>query len=101
VFYCYVSDHPYYVAVQYHPEYLTRPLKPSPPYLGLLLAACGKLNSYLAHGCRLSPYNKYSDEEGLSDDGDLSDELVSLNLHPSSSSEALSRTDTAASVLSV
>lgn len=37
------TGHPYYVGVQYHPEYLTRPLKPSPPYLGLILAACGKL----------------------------------------------------------
>jgi CTP synthase len=26
------------VAVQYHPEYISRPLSPSPPYLGLILA---------------------------------------------------------------
>lgn len=38
-----LEDHPYYVGVQYHPEYLTRPLKPSPPFLGLVLAASGKL----------------------------------------------------------
>jgi CTP synthase len=38
-----LSDHPYYVGVQYHPEYLTRPLAPSPPYLGLVLASCNKL----------------------------------------------------------
>ncbi|XP_064084273.1 CTP synthase 1-like isoform X2 [Macrobrachium nipponense] len=50
-----LSDHPYYVACQYHPEYLTRPLKPSPPYLGLILAACGKLDQYLSRGCRMSP----------------------------------------------
>ena len=36
------SDHPYFVGVQYHPEYLTRPLSPSPPYLGLLLACLGQ-----------------------------------------------------------
>lgn len=30
--------HPYYVAVQYHPEYLSRPFRPSPPYLGLIEA---------------------------------------------------------------
>ena len=30
--------HPYYAAVQYHPEYISRPLSPSPPYLGLILA---------------------------------------------------------------
>jgi hypothetical protein len=39
--------HPYYVAVQFHPEYLSRPLRPSSPYVGLLLAASGQLDSYL------------------------------------------------------
>ena len=39
-------DHPFYVAVQYHPEYLSRPLNPSPPYLGLILASSNKLNNY-------------------------------------------------------
>jgi CTP synthase len=38
--------HPYFVATQYHPEYISRPLKPSPPYLGLVLAAAGKLQTY-------------------------------------------------------
>lgn len=33
------SIHPYFVAVQYHPEYLSRPFKPSPPYKGLMEAA--------------------------------------------------------------
>lgn len=41
------DEHPYYVGVQYHPEYQSRPLIPSPPFHGLVLAACGKLNSYL------------------------------------------------------
>lgn len=50
-----LDDHPYYVGVQYHPEYLSRPLKPSPPFLGLILASVGKLQSYLNKGCRLSP----------------------------------------------
>lgn len=44
-----VSTHPYFVATQYHPEYISRPLKPSPPYLGLLLAAVGKLQPYLSN----------------------------------------------------
>lgn len=52
---CSVSDHPYFVGVQYHPEFTSRPIKPSPPYLGLLLASAGKLQSYLQKGCRLSP----------------------------------------------
>jgi CTP synthase len=58
-----LQDHPYYVGVQYHPEYLTRPLKPSPPYLGLILAACGRLSNYLARGCRLSPDSRYGDAD--------------------------------------
>lgn len=83
------SDHPYFVGTQYHPEYLTRPLKPSPPYLGLVLAACGKLVSYMAHGCRFSPYSKYDNNDDLSDEEDaaIAEELVSLNLRPNSSSE--------------
>lgn len=29
-----VENHPFYVSVQFHPEYLSRPLSPSPPFLG-------------------------------------------------------------------
>jgi len=50
-----LDGHPYYVAVQFHPEYLSRPLKPSPPFLGLILASVKKLEKYLDQGCRLSP----------------------------------------------
>uniref|UniRef100_A0A8C5EMJ1 CTP synthase n=1 Tax=Gouania willdenowi TaxID=441366 RepID=A0A8C5EMJ1_GOUWI len=50
-----LEDHGYFVGVQYHPEFTSRPIKPSPPYFGLLLAAAGKLPSYLTKGCRLSP----------------------------------------------
>ncbi|TSQ69519.1 CTP synthase 1 [Bagarius yarrelli] len=50
-----IKDHPYFVGVQYHPEFTSRPFKPSPPYFGLLLAAAGKLQNYLIKGCRLSP----------------------------------------------
>lgn len=51
----FVSDHPFFVGVQYHPEFLSRPIKPSPPYFGLLLASVGRLPHYLQKGCRLSP----------------------------------------------
>lgn len=34
-------DHPYFVALQAHPEFCSRPLNPSPPFLGLVAAACG------------------------------------------------------------
>lgn len=36
------SVHPYFVGVQYHPEYLSRPFHPSPPYLGLIQAGLKK-----------------------------------------------------------
>ncbi|XP_035910855.1 CTP synthase [Anopheles stephensi] len=48
-----LTNHIYYVATQFHPEYLSRPLKPSPPFLGLILASVGKLESYLADGQKL------------------------------------------------
>lgn len=43
------EDHPFFVATQYHPEFLSRPLRPSPPFLGLVLAAAGQLNDYLVN----------------------------------------------------
>ena len=42
-----LTSHPYYVGVQYHPEYLSRPLKPSAPFVGLVLAACNKLKPFV------------------------------------------------------
>uniref|UniRef100_A0A671WKI3 CTP synthase n=1 Tax=Sparus aurata TaxID=8175 RepID=A0A671WKI3_SPAAU len=65
-----LEDHCYFVGVQYHPEFTSRPIKPSPPYFGLLLAAAGKLQSYLNKGCRLSPRScigRYADSHVGSD----------------------------------
>lgn len=42
-----IQSHPYFVGVQFHPEYTSQPFKPSPPYLGLLLAATDNLELYL------------------------------------------------------
>src|SRR5687768_16918150 len=36
-----LKDHPYYVGIQFHPEYLSRVLSPSKPFLGLVAASCG------------------------------------------------------------
>lgn len=36
-----LKDHPYFVGLQAHPEFCTRPLNPSPPFLGLVAAASG------------------------------------------------------------
>ncbi|ODN84017.1 CTP synthase, variant 2 [Cryptococcus amylolentus CBS 6039] len=36
-----LAEHPYFVGLQAHPEFCSRPLNPSPPFLGLVAAACG------------------------------------------------------------
>ncbi|KAF2008596.1 CTP synthase-like protein [Aaosphaeria arxii CBS 175.79] len=38
-----IKDHPWFVAVQFHPEYLSRVLDPSRPYLGFVAASSGQL----------------------------------------------------------
>ncbi|XP_078094412.1 CTP synthase 1 isoform X1 [Mustelus asterias] len=63
-----LDEHPYFVGVQYHPEFTSRPMKPSPPYFGLMLAASGKLQRYLEKGCRLSPSTPISCDSALSRD---------------------------------
>ncbi|XP_051141891.1 uncharacterized protein LOC127258883 [Andrographis paniculata] len=42
-----LTSHPYYVGVQFHPEFKSRPGRPSPPFLGFILAAIGQLSSFL------------------------------------------------------
>lgn len=70
-----LDGHPYYVGVQYHPEYTSRPLRPSPPFLGLILAAKQKLQTYFDNGCRLAPCREYSDSDGsLSSCGNSTDD---------------------------
>ncbi|XP_038985086.1 CTP synthase-like [Phoenix dactylifera] len=39
--------HPYFVGVQFHPEFKSRPGKPSAPFLGLIAASCGQLDALL------------------------------------------------------
>ena len=38
-----LRDHPWYVGVQFHPEYLSRVLRPSKPFLGFVAASAGCL----------------------------------------------------------
>ncbi|CAI6337302.1 unnamed protein product [Periconia digitata] len=38
-----IKDHPWFVGVQFHPEYLSRVLDPSRPYLGFVAASAGIL----------------------------------------------------------
>lgn len=43
-----LKGHKFFVAAQFHPEFKSRPFKPSPLFLGLILAAAGKLDNYLS-----------------------------------------------------
>lgn len=42
-----LKDHTWFVGTQYHPEYLSRVLNPSKPYLGFLAASAGILDTLL------------------------------------------------------
>ncbi|KAK1410909.1 hypothetical protein QVD17_37451 [Tagetes erecta] len=42
-----LQSHPYFVGVQFHPEFKSRPGKPSPLFLGLIAAASGQLDALL------------------------------------------------------
>ncbi|KAF9458940.1 CTP synthase N-terminus-domain-containing protein [Collybia nuda] len=37
-----LPDHPFFVGLQAHPEFCTRPLNPSPPFLGFVAASSGQ-----------------------------------------------------------
>jgi CTP synthase len=39
-----LKDHPWYVGVQFHPEFMSRVLQPSIPYLGFIAASAGRLD---------------------------------------------------------
>lgn len=43
-----LKDHPWFVGVQFHPEYLSRVLSPSEPYLGFVAASAGVMEQVLA-----------------------------------------------------
>lgn len=38
-----IASHPFYIACQFHPEFKTSPARPAPLFLGLVLAASGRL----------------------------------------------------------
>jgi CTP synthase len=53
-----LKDHPYFVGVQFHPEYLSRVLNPSKPYLGFIAASAKMLDQITRRGTpsgRISP----------------------------------------------
>jgi CTP synthase len=42
-----IENHPFFLACQFHPEFKSRPMQPSPPFLGFVLAASGTLKERL------------------------------------------------------
>ncbi len=42
------SVHPFYFGTQYHPEFQSHPHKPSPPFLGFILASAKLLDQHLS-----------------------------------------------------
>lgn len=65
-------DHPYFVGVQYHPEYLSKPLKPSPPIFGLVAASAGLLDEFIQSGEEVewSNFSHFNAESALADMND-------------------------------
>ncbi|KAH7682317.1 CTP synthase protein [Dioscorea alata] len=47
-----LPDHPYFVGAQFHPEFKSRPGKPSALFLGLIAASCGQLDFFLKNSNR-------------------------------------------------
>uniref|UniRef100_A0A8R1HXL7 CTP synthase n=3 Tax=Caenorhabditis japonica TaxID=281687 RepID=A0A8R1HXL7_CAEJA len=64
-----MKEHPYFVGAQFHPEYLSHPLSPSPPFFGLLLAATGQLSSYFS-GSRSPALGIVNEEDHLKENGE-------------------------------
>ncbi|UZJ53351.1 hypothetical protein CBS101457_002671 [Exobasidium rhododendri] len=49
------EPHPYYVGMQAHPEFASRPLNPSPPFLGFVAAAAKVLDEQIAIQAKYKP----------------------------------------------
>ncbi len=50
-----LKGHPYYVASQFHPEFKSRPGKPSALFLGFILAASRQLDVFMSGNALPSP----------------------------------------------
>ncbi|XP_064957695.1 uncharacterized protein LOC135608571 isoform X1 [Musa acuminata AAA Group] len=60
-----LPSHPYYVGVQFHPEFKSRPGKPSAVFLGLIAASCRQLDSWLqASNGQISPAAPHAHSNG-------------------------------------
>ena len=66
-----LDNHPYFIGCQYHPEYKSRWFNPSAPFIGLILAACGKLDGFL---------NDEKKKRKLNEDFDLNSENKKIKI---------------------
>ena len=66
-----LKDHPWFVGVQFHPEYLSRVLRPSKPYLGFVAAACACLAELLERPGRKRMGEGEVDGDSLQGDHDV------------------------------
>ncbi|KAM7270350.1 hypothetical protein ACFE04_029564 [Oxalis oulophora] len=65
-----IPTHPYYIGVQFHPEFKSRPGKPSALFLGLIAAASGELDAVLQGsaspmGMRYGPHKEKLYQNGI------------------------------------
>ncbi|KAI4177166.1 MAG: hypothetical protein LQ343_000648 [Gyalolechia ehrenbergii] len=60
-----IKDHPWFVGVQYHPEYLSRVLRPSKPYLGFVAAAAGCLDEVMVRSTKMVNGNTKESTNGM------------------------------------
>ena len=72
-----LKDHPWFVGVQFHPEYLSRVLHPSKPYLGFIAASAGMLEEVMRGGG--SPTGRLSPTAGLYEDFNQTNGTATVN----------------------
>ncbi|KAK1276990.1 hypothetical protein QJS04_geneDACA011031 [Acorus gramineus] len=60
-----LRTHPYFVGVQFHPEFKSRPGKPSALFLGLIAASCGHLEAFLQNPIHVKMQTKNSLTNGM------------------------------------
>uniref|UniRef100_A0A1D1XJY7 CTP synthase n=1 Tax=Anthurium amnicola TaxID=1678845 RepID=A0A1D1XJY7_9ARAE len=62
-----LPSHPYFVGVQFHPEFKSRPGKPSALFSGLIAASSGQLKTLLQNPCHIKKVMpKYPTSNGVS-----------------------------------
>ncbi|KAM0871239.1 hypothetical protein ACQ4PT_039517 [Festuca glaucescens] len=52
-----IPNHDFFIGTQFHPEFKSRPGKPSPLFLGLIAAASGQLDLLLQRSCGIASLN--------------------------------------------